>query len=213
MSAVLKGISDELVNRELYERALVHLEKLLTLKGPEPDILTKLIICSSKINPSLVQKYSENLPSIEELESQCDVDELTSKSDQFLMNKYNIKKATKGTTQTVEIVASKKRRKKKPRLPKNFDPRVHPNPERWTPKWERSAFKRMKKKKAHDVSKGTQGGTTGDSIYDHSGPKAATTHYTSVESSTGDDTNKVNVGGGARPKTQKLRGGGGGKRR
>ena len=162
VSRVLKGISDELVSRELYERALVHLEKLMELKGPEPDILAKLIICSSKINPSLVKKYSANLPSIEELVSQCDVDELASKSEQFLMNKYNIKKAAKAAAQPVEVVASKKKKKKKrKRLPKNFDPSVHPDPERWVPKWDRVAFKRMRKKKAHDVSKGTQGGTTG----------------------------------------------------
>lgn len=53
----------------------------------------------------------------------------------------------------------KKRRKKKRklRLPKTYDPNVQPDPERWLPKYERSTFKRKKKAKDRDIGRGTQG--------------------------------------------------------
>lgn len=46
----------------------------------------------------------------------------------------------------------KKRARRKPRLPKGYDPSLPggglppPDPERWLPKWERSDFKKKKKK-------------------------------------------------------------------
>lgn len=49
-------------------------------------------------------------------------------------------------------VKKKRTHKKKPRLPKGFDPSQPngglppPDPERWLPKWERSDFKKKKKK-------------------------------------------------------------------
>ena len=42
------------------------------------------------------------------------------------------------------------KKKKKPRYPKGFDPsksNAPPDPERWLPKWQRKAFKKLKKKK------------------------------------------------------------------
>ena len=43
--------------------------------------------------------------------------------------------------------AAKRRRKRKPRLPKGFDPAnpgPMPDPERWLPKWQRAGFKRKR---------------------------------------------------------------------
>lgn len=56
-----------------------------------------------------------------------------------------------------------KRRKRKRILPKNYDPNVEPDPERWLPRWQRSTFKKKKdKRKDKDVGKGTQGAVAGD---------------------------------------------------
>ena len=51
------------------------------------------------------------------------------------------------------------KRKRKIRLPKNFDKNVAPDPERWLPKWERSTYKKRKDKRQRekDVGRGTQG--------------------------------------------------------
>lgn len=58
------------------------------------------------------------------------------------------------------ILAKRKRKKRPGKLPKDYNPKVKPDPERWLPKWQRSTFKGRKKKKqlaAREVGKGTQG--------------------------------------------------------
>ena len=58
-----------------------------------------------------------------------------------------------------EIFIPKVKSKKRIRYPKNFDPANPgplPDPERWLPKWQRSRFKKMAKKKGIYL-KGAQG--------------------------------------------------------
>lgn len=50
------------------------------------------------------------------------------------------------------------------KLPKNYDPKVTPDPERWLPMKERSYYRGKKKgKKKDQIGKGTQGATAGAS--------------------------------------------------
>uniref|UniRef100_A0A183C5L8 SRP72 domain-containing protein n=1 Tax=Globodera pallida TaxID=36090 RepID=A0A183C5L8_GLOPA len=62
--------------------------------------------------------------------------------------------------------AAKKRgraRKRKTRLPANFDPQIPPDPERWLPRQERTAYRKKlhKKYKDRDIGRGTQGAAAG----------------------------------------------------
>lgn len=64
------------------------------------------------------------------------------------------KKTTEGDT----TIADKKKKKRKPRIPKNADLSKPPDPERWLPLRERSSYRRVKKKShASTVGRGTQG--------------------------------------------------------
>ena len=52
-------------------------------------------------------------------------------------------------------VRAKKKRKRKPKLPKNFDPEnpgPKPDPERWLPKWQRSDFKKKRNRRREKAS-------------------------------------------------------------
>lgn len=50
------------------------------------------------------------------------------------------------------------------KLPKNYDPKATPDPERWLPMRERSYYRGKKKgKKKEQIGKGTQGATGGAS--------------------------------------------------
>ena len=74
-----------------------------------------------------------------------------------------------------ELLAAtaKKRRKRKGKLPKNFDPKVDPDPERWLPRKDRSTYKgrrRDKRKEAAGIGKGTQGGVGNTESVDYSKP-------------------------------------------
>lgn len=61
-------------------------------------------------------------------------------------------------------IAKKAKKKRKIRLPKRYDPKVKPDPERWLPKRERSTYRPKKQQRDRrnrdarpDVGKGTQG--------------------------------------------------------
>lgn len=57
----------------------------------------------------------------------------------------------------------KKQKKRKVQRPKNYDPKVAPDPERWLPRRERSTYRPKKQRDRRfrdvraDVGKGTQG--------------------------------------------------------
>ena len=51
----------------------------------------------------------------------------------------------------------KKKKKRKPLLPKSYDSSVPPDPERWLPKRERSTFKAKGKRKQQLMRGGSQG--------------------------------------------------------
>jgi len=61
-----------------------------------------------------------------------------------------------------KTAAKQQRKKKKIRLPKNYDPNVKPDPERWLPKNERTANKKKVNKKFKDrnLGRGNQGATS-----------------------------------------------------
>lgn len=67
--------------------------------------------------------------------------------------------------------AAKKRvrrhKKKKGKLPKNCDPNLRPDPERWLPKYERTGYRKKRDRRAKDVIKGSQGTASGqaDQLY------------------------------------------------
>ena len=60
---------------------------------------------------------------------------------------------------TTEMVSkTKKKKKRKPRLPKNFDPSVDPDSERWLPLRERSYYRKSRRKGGMAATaRGTQG--------------------------------------------------------
>lgn len=63
------------------------------------------------------------------------------------------------------LVKKGKKKRKKRKLPKNMDPAVEPDPERWIPLRERSYYKGRRKDRRKNVTKGTQGSSTMSSEY------------------------------------------------
>lgn len=62
----------------------------------------------------------------------------------------------------VEPMKHKKKKKRPPRLPKNYEPGVPPDPERWLPRRERTGYrgKRRDKRQPVHLQRGPQGVTT-----------------------------------------------------
>lgn len=77
----------------------------------------------------------------------------------IIQKKQAKKSAVNDNVEIIHGKLRKRRRKRKIRLPKNYDPNVQPDPERWLPKQERTAFKKKlgKRFKDREIGRGTQG--------------------------------------------------------
>ncbi|NWT70081.1 SRP72 protein, partial [Prunella himalayana] len=144
------------------KEAISDLEELWKQNPKDVHTLAQLISAYSLVDPEKAKVLSKHLPSSDTLSLKVDVDALENSHGAT----YVRKKAGKltGDNQQKEQgqgEVKKKKKKKKGKLPKNYDPKVTPDPERWLPMRERSYYRGRKKgKKKDQVGKGTQGSTT-----------------------------------------------------
>ncbi|NXP31016.1 SRP72 protein, partial [Leiothrix lutea] len=152
------------------KEAISDLEELWKQNPKDVHTLAQLISAYSLVDPEKAKVLSKHLPSSDTLSLKVDVDALENSHGAT----YVRKKAGKltGDNQQKEQgqgEVKKKKKKKKGKLPKNYDPKVTPDPERWLPMRERSYYRGRKKgKKKDQVGKGTQGSTTTGSELDAS---------------------------------------------
>ncbi|NWH48476.1 SRP72 protein, partial [Fregata magnificens] len=147
------------------KEAISDLEELWKQNPKDVHTLAQLISAYSLVDPEKAKVLSKHLPSSDTMSLKVDVDALENSHGAT----YVRKKAAKltGDNQQKEQGqgdVKKKKKKKKGKLPKNYDPKVTPDPERWLPMRERSYYRGRKKgKKKDQVGKGTQGSTTAGS--------------------------------------------------
>ncbi|POI28378.1 hypothetical protein CIB84_007873, partial [Bambusicola thoracicus] len=147
------------------KEAISDLEELWKQNPKDAHTLAQLISAYSLVDPEKAKVLSKHLPSSDTMSLKVDVDALENSHGAT----YVRKKAGKltGDNQQKEQgqgEVKKKKKKKKGKLPKNYDPKVTPDPERWLPMRERSYYRGRKKgKKKDQVGKGTQGSTTAGS--------------------------------------------------
>ncbi|NWT78035.1 SRP72 protein, partial [Lanius ludovicianus] len=144
------------------KEAISDLDELWKQNPKDVHTLAQLISAYSLVDPEKAKVLSKHLPSSDTMSLKVDVDALENSHGAT----YVRKKAGKltGDNQQKEQgqgEVKKKKKKKKGKLPKNYDPKVTPDPERWLPMRERSYYRGRKKgKKKDQVGKGTQGSTT-----------------------------------------------------
>ena len=136
------------------EDAVPLLEKLLVLNPSDMTVLALLISAYSRFSPlkaeetsKLLPKYGGALVDIATLEKMPGIKlqrKVVQKADVKLLDIERKKKETR-------------KKKRKARLPKQFDPSVPVDPERWLPLKERSYYRRGRKKGFTSVGRGTQG--------------------------------------------------------
>lgn len=141
------------------------LEELRKENPSDLKTLAQLISAYSQFNPVKAKEVSKHLPPVSEATLKVDVDNLESTS--WTMGAKYIKKGGKSDTPSTKqesgdgLIQKKKKRRKKGKLPKNYDPSVDPDPERWLPRRERSTYKKKKDKRGTAIGKGTQGAVSG----------------------------------------------------
>lgn len=146
-------------------KACEMLEKIRLTKPKDFRILSKLIKLYSKFNAEKAKDLSRELPSLEEVAAQSDIDIDTLESQFSLLNsKFARSKTTPAVTikspdqsKTDETLAKKKKKNRKVKLPKNYNPNIPLDLERWMPLRERSYYRGRRNKKKNQIGKGTQG--------------------------------------------------------
>lgn len=146
------------------------LEELLRINPGDRKTLAQLVVAYAQFDPMKAQALSKQLPQLDFTQN-TDVDAL--ETSNWMMGTKVIKKnvakvepspGSKPGTPGSELIQKKKaKRKRKGKLPKNYDPNIPPDPERWLPRHERTGYRKKKDRRNKDIGKGTQGATTGAS--------------------------------------------------
>ncbi|KRX59937.1 Signal recognition particle subunit SRP72 [Trichinella sp. T9] len=167
--------------------ALIYLKWLHDVQPDDLNALVNLINAYMLIDERKAEELSRTLPDFDEFVRDLNVNALENTNWLALGSKYAVKRATRtetpkpGTASNALIIGGKTRkRRRKVKLPKHFDPNVPPDPERWLPKYERSGYRKKKDKRAkdRDIGRGTQGMIGDDvettNLETHVSPKQAT---------------------------------------
>ncbi|KAK0075073.1 hypothetical protein PV325_007424 [Microctonus aethiopoides] len=151
------------------EVAAASLEALLEASPSDTKTLAQLVIAYAQILPKKAQELSKQLPPLDHLTEVIDVDAL--ESSNWVIGTKVIKRKVElspGKLGTDTMQRKQRKRKRKGKLPKNYNPDVVPDPERWLPRHERSGFRKKRDRRNRDTAmKGTQGTAAGASdMYD-----------------------------------------------
>ncbi|XP_050420854.1 signal recognition particle subunit SRP72 [Adelges cooleyi] len=158
VTILLKQLAKLHLREQDPKEAAKRLSHLLELNPSNKKFLAQLIIAYAQFDPEEAQKYSKKLPPLDLQDADIDVLENTN----WMMGSKLIKKSTQkpdfaGLNKAE--VEKKRKKKRKVILPKNFNPEIPPNPERWLPRHERTGYRKKKDRRNKDtgIGKGTQG--------------------------------------------------------
>lgn len=165
-----KQLRDNKLAAEVYQMYLENVD------GSDVEALCGLVHSLAGSDVARAEQYVQRLkvPSYDHL----DPEELEMGAVPKLgLKKQSDKDAEQPEEGEGEVKKTKKRRKKKIRYPKGFDP-AHPgpppDPERWLPKKERSSYKMAMKKRDKKIDRKQQGGVSvDDNAFRKQGPSTA----------------------------------------
>lgn len=148
------------------ETAASSLEELRKSNPQDMKILAQLVIAYAQFNRTKAQDASKKLPALDTLTNATEIDNL--EATNWMMSTKAVKKTAAKVEQSPGTPGSelgkqrkKRQRKRKGKLPKEYNVDVLPDPERWLPKYERTGFRRKRDKRSKDVIKGSQGMASG----------------------------------------------------
>ncbi|CAG8829083.1 26036_t:CDS:2, partial [Racocetra persica] len=151
--SILKQTAAFKLKTSRYREAAQDYEQLVKDDPLDIQALAGLVASYSQYDVNLAEKYESSLPDIS-TSMEIDVESLEKVVPG--VKKSYIKKADTKTMEKQTKATPKKKKKRKPLLPKNYDPAVPPDPERWLPKRDRSSYKKLRKGK-QQLMKGSQG--------------------------------------------------------
>jgi len=150
---ILRASGDFKLKHKKYEQAVQIYEKLLRKNRNDVLTLPALVIAASHCNPALAEQYESRIPAVGG-NAVVDADALENLPAPRFAGKQD-STTTEAKKKEGDERSKKTKKKKKKLLPKNHNPAVPPDPERWLPKWQRSYFKKKQRKGV--LGKGPQG--------------------------------------------------------
>ncbi|KAJ3315723.1 Signal recognition particle core component [Blyttiomyces sp. JEL0837] len=153
--AMKRRVAEYKFHARKYREAAQNFEELVKADSSDLHSIAGLIMSLAGFNLASAEQLAERLPSVGELIDHKDVDPRDIDVN-ALESMFGAKAAKQDTVLNPSAVGRAKKHRKKKRLPKNHDPNVKPDPERWLPKRERSAFKKKNQPK-NAALKGAQG--------------------------------------------------------
>ncbi|XP_017140776.1 signal recognition particle subunit SRP72 [Drosophila miranda] len=146
------------------ETAASSLEELLKLNPNDMKVLAQLVIAYAQFNPKRALEISRKLPKLETLTTASEIDALEAAN--WVMSAKAAKKSANSKIEPSPTTPGDKKkshnRKRKGKLPKNYNAEVAPDSERWLPKYERSGFRKKRGgARGKDIIKGSQGMASG----------------------------------------------------
>ncbi|XP_056374223.1 signal recognition particle subunit SRP72 [Hyla sarda] len=158
--ALIREASNFKLKHGRKKEAINDLEQLWKQNPKDIHTLAQLISAYSLVDANKAKVLSEHLPSSDSMHLKVDVEALENSTGATFIRKKAAKVAGEQAKEPGQVEIKKKKKKKKGKLPKNYDPKVTPDPERWLPMRERSYYRGKKKgKKKEQIGKGTQGAT------------------------------------------------------
>lgn len=155
---ILNQVADLLFKQEDYSSAALLYEKICASSSSLLP-LQKLIQCLTILNSEKLSFYISKLPLPQPITDQMELKKLEkdfstlkaiSKKDEPSRLRREGSRSSSQDGSEQRNVKQKQNKKKKKRYPKDFDaknPGPEPDPERWLPKYQRSKFKKIMKKK------------------------------------------------------------------
>lgn len=156
-SSLLKEAGIELLrssNPQDLQLAGLSFQKLFDEQRGSHIAAAGLVASLAPSDPSKVEQHVNDLPPVETLIEGVDVASLL--RDGVATTAKSVQVRKRPATEDTSEKATKKRRKNK--LPKNYDPNKKPDPERWLPLRDRSSYRPKGKKGKKKAGESTQGG-------------------------------------------------------
>uniref|UniRef100_A0AAG5CXK1 Signal recognition particle subunit SRP72 n=1 Tax=Anopheles atroparvus TaxID=41427 RepID=A0AAG5CXK1_ANOAO len=153
------------------------LEELLRTHPNDMKLLAQLVIAYAQFDPAKAQQASKRLPALETLTTVSEIDALEATNWMMIAKAVRRKQPLPGSTASGGARGSgadqspgagtpaeqrrQKRKKRKGKLPKNYDASAQPDPERWLPRYERTGYRKKRDRRVKEVIKGSQGTASG----------------------------------------------------
>ncbi|VEN64493.1 unnamed protein product [Callosobruchus maculatus] len=165
LSSLWRQAAEFHIKKGLPQVAANSLEELLKTDSNDRKLIAQLILACSQFDIPRALELSKRLPDVKDIAKDVDIEALlvsTLNAPTYSKKSPAVKQDSLPSTPRDEGKKKKtdKHKKRKGKLPLNYDPNVGPDPERWLARHERTGYRKKRDRRSKEVIKGSQGTTS-----------------------------------------------------